>query len=1102
MSVPAPAPVSAPDELSGDTKGLDYYEEYESAQFAGRERDVAHVLAQICAQRSVVLYGRSGLGKTSLLKAGLMPELRKRGFKPIYLRLLNNPVDDLLAEVTGPLRPADRLASLRVAFARNPKGLLPVLILDQFEEFYIRFVDNHAERAEFVEILTALLRDDECDFRVIFALREDYLAALDGFQSALPDLFQYSYRLGNLGPLGARAAIVKLLRRAGRRYEPELVIRLVDELARFDYDSARLQLACAELLRRGSLDRPLTAADLGRLDVDPARVGTTPGAQPELSAPLPDPGSSPAPADAPLLSGIFHTYLLRQLAPVEQRWPFVGRLVLEQMISRQDTKYALPRQALENRHFLDCTELDGLLETLERQRVLRRTDRYGAPWYELRHECLVPALLQWLVANCEFEAFVRVRRAVSGATQLVSEKNAAPLTLEQLQVLAENRDMWHPSPDETKYILFSAILSGKVEYARDWSGQAGPGAGTRMVLEHLSSKDANTRALAARGAAAFVEDNEPIVARLRALQSDPTEPDSTRYEAARTLGILLSDADLETFVQRISVWSPPRHARDFLAELEQDPRVTRLSWWLRFRVQRFARRRTFSELLEGGTPQTLFDLTFGGLASLVWSLTCPPYVTWLQIVGLTGSAWKAIPVAALISSLFGIILGPFVGWRLAVHARWVRAHGAGERPIRTLVGSKALFVTLLLPMVLTACVFPFALDRGYKPLDFEVPVFVALVAAVLGALLIMFLTGLLTGLITRLLPSKVTRGEALAIATVTALLAAGVCQFAASAGLHGIWLRSTDLRFLYFVAVVTLVAQHELSFCILLGIAVVLTSQPGTASKPRPFTSWRTWAVMGSTSGLALAVTGSILVHKNIFSAPLQVNPRAGVLTAVNVDFSLWPQGGRLRVVAPTQWVVLPSSIGQIPDEGTARLNFGDFSLVSAPSHQFVLAVDNLSVPSSQFKSLHPTPAAVYNCNQSVLMTSVGITFVCPVTWRTDDNGDSVWSAHLQGSLPSNSSGDNADLVLSIPSSDSHAVPLPELLATVDGTQLPLQYVTVSHPGILVSPWGSIQQSLHVDSKTHQWSTDISLRIAKSQTTPQGTSLVVRVSSQSPDLSN
>ena len=66
--------------------GLESYEESANDYFCGREHEAERLLDKVLDAPVTVLYGRSGLGKTSLLRAGLFPLLRERDFLPIYVR--------------------------------------------------------------------------------------------------------------------------------------------------------------------------------------------------------------------------------------------------------------------------------------------------------------------------------------------------------------------------------------------------------------------------------------------------------------------------------------------------------------------------------------------------------------------------------------------------------------------------------------------------------------------------------------------------------------------------------------------------------------------------------------------------------------------------------------------------------------------------------------------------------------------------------------------------------------------------------------------------------------------------------------------------------
>ena len=140
--------------------GLATYEEDAQAYFFGREHETQALVRQIRMAPLTVLYGRSGLGKSSLLKAGVFPQLRAQCYLPVYLRLTYganariDPVDQIaerLAEeiaaaagLDGPGRgPTETLwhwlhrKEFELWSADN-RLWTPVLVFDQFEELFSR----------------------------------------------------------------------------------------------------------------------------------------------------------------------------------------------------------------------------------------------------------------------------------------------------------------------------------------------------------------------------------------------------------------------------------------------------------------------------------------------------------------------------------------------------------------------------------------------------------------------------------------------------------------------------------------------------------------------------------------------------------------------------------------------------------------------------------------------------------------------------------------------------------------------------------------------------------------------------------------------------
>ncbi|HYC88501.1 MAG TPA: hypothetical protein VEO54_04750 [Thermoanaerobaculia bacterium] len=207
----------------GDTPG-------DQARFFGRDQEAEELYLRVLSVKLLVQFGVSGLGKTSLLQAGLFPKLRQKPFLPAMLRL-NSPGESLIATVTRAL--SDACAAEGLEFiAGDPAGvwellattaiwredllLTPVLVFDQFEEVFT--LRDAAFRAELAAELGALASGKPParlegtprgtpTAKIILSLREDHLGELEEFSSALPALFHERLRLEAMSEAAAREAI-------------------------------------------------------------------------------------------------------------------------------------------------------------------------------------------------------------------------------------------------------------------------------------------------------------------------------------------------------------------------------------------------------------------------------------------------------------------------------------------------------------------------------------------------------------------------------------------------------------------------------------------------------------------------------------------------------------------------------------------------------------------------------------------------------------------------------------------------------------------------------------------------------------------------------
>lgn len=206
-----PPPTSTADGGVCPFKGLASFEPADAENFFGRERLIAELVARLAGNSFLGIVGPSGSGKSSVLRAGLVPALAagvlpwSRHWRPVLIR----PGD----------RPIQELQQILASAADGPL----LLVVDQLEELFTAY-DSDQERASFVDALVW------CPAVVVVALRADFY----GRFAAYPE---FAERLGGnhvlVGPIRAselRRTVELPAARVGLRVEPALTDQLVDDL--------------------------------------------------------------------------------------------------------------------------------------------------------------------------------------------------------------------------------------------------------------------------------------------------------------------------------------------------------------------------------------------------------------------------------------------------------------------------------------------------------------------------------------------------------------------------------------------------------------------------------------------------------------------------------------------------------------------------------------------------------------------------------------------------------------------------------------------------------------------------------------------------------
>ena len=244
---------------------LDYYTAEDADLFFGRDAWIERLSGRILAQPLTVLFGRSGVGKTSLLLAGVLPRLEGCNCWPIYARPGQDPLAALRLAADESLAPADRasLASIAdlgafVQAAGQRLGKMPVVVLDQAEECFTALAKPVRDR--WVATLAEALREAPGEVHWVLSLREDFAAELHEWSGQVPGLFDHTEWLLPLTREEAQEAIARPPRRVGVAIEDALVQRLLDDLTVEGVAPPQLQIVCERLYQARDAQQGMTLA--------------------------------------------------------------------------------------------------------------------------------------------------------------------------------------------------------------------------------------------------------------------------------------------------------------------------------------------------------------------------------------------------------------------------------------------------------------------------------------------------------------------------------------------------------------------------------------------------------------------------------------------------------------------------------------------------------------------------------------------------------------------------------------------------------------------------------------------------------------------------
>lgn len=217
--------------------GLAPFQATDAGRFFGRDRLVDELVARVRTTRFLGVFGPSGYGKSSVLRAGLVARIEP---DPVVVFTPGaHPVEECAVRIAAPL--GESAATLRAEFAADPANLhlrirqaMPendlVLVVDQFEEVFTLCSDE-AERAWLIEALVTAARSESSRTRVVLGVRADFYGHCARHAELVDALRDSQVLVGSLGEDELRDVIVKPAELVGLRVETALVARLVAQCA-------------------------------------------------------------------------------------------------------------------------------------------------------------------------------------------------------------------------------------------------------------------------------------------------------------------------------------------------------------------------------------------------------------------------------------------------------------------------------------------------------------------------------------------------------------------------------------------------------------------------------------------------------------------------------------------------------------------------------------------------------------------------------------------------------------------------------------------------------------------------------------------------------
>jgi len=417
-------------------QGLIPYSEADAPFFFGREKETRLIIANLFGSPLTLLYGASGVGKSSVLRAGVAHQLRDREdlIVVVFNAWQGDAASDLKEAVAARLDLVDHAGwrkvvsllgdrdvslseFLAISSAQLSRRLM--IILDQFEEYFL----YHPQDDEFAEEFPEMVTQTDAPVSFLISIREDFYAKLDRFEGSIPGLYDNYLRIEHLDRKAARVAIEEpiakfnqLHARDGKLFsvEQDLIEAVLEQVETGQVilgETGRGMIEPSKVLRRakGQIETPFLQLVMTRL-WDEELAAQSRKLQLTTLRRL---------GGAETIVRTHLDQVMSSLVPNEQD---TAAIIFRYLVTPSGTKIAYNTSDLAAIAEAKPAEVEKVMKKLSdgQVRVLRPLDSstgLGEVRYEIFHDVLAPAILDW-----------RTRRIRAKLLQQNLEQSLAALT--------------------------------------------------------------------------------------------------------------------------------------------------------------------------------------------------------------------------------------------------------------------------------------------------------------------------------------------------------------------------------------------------------------------------------------------------------------------------------------------------------------------------------------------------------------------------------------------------------------------------------------------------------------------------------------------------